>query len=99
MKRALYLTIIALMALISCKESSPTLTPGMWRASLMTQDSVEIPFVFEVKMADNDTVFEIITGEYRYEVKDINVTGDSLFVNMPLFLQFQNHLIFRMSNI
>lgn len=85
MKRVLYLTIIALMALTSCKESSPSLTPGMWRATLMTQDSVEIPFVFEVKTTENDTVIDIITGDYRYEVKDIKVIGDSLFINMPLF--------------
>lgn len=85
MKRVLYLTIIASMALLSCKESAPNLTQGIWRASLMTQDSVEIPFVFEVKMAENDTIFDIITGDYRYEVKDIKVTDDSLFVNMPLF--------------
>ncbi|PKO96662.1 MAG: TlpA family protein disulfide reductase [Bacteroidetes bacterium HGW-Bacteroidetes-7] len=85
MKKVLYFTIIAMMALISCKESSPSLMPGMWRASLLTQDTVEIPFVFEVKISENDTVFDIITGDYRYEVKDIKVIGDSLFINMPLF--------------
>ena len=85
MKKVLYLTIIAFVAIVSCTESTPMLTSGMWRATLLTQDSVEIPFVFEVKTTENDTVIDIITGDYRYEVKDIEVIGDSLFINMPLF--------------
>lgn len=85
MKRLLLLAAVALIALSSCKETTPSLTPGMWRASLMTQDSVEIPFVFEVKLTEGDTLIDIITGDYRYEVKDIKSFGDSLFINMPLF--------------
>ena len=85
MKRLLLLAAVALIALSSCKETTPSLTPGMWRASLMTQDNVEIPFVFEVKLSEGDTLIDIITGDYRYEVKDIKSFGDSLFINMPLF--------------
>jgi thiol-disulfide isomerase/thioredoxin len=75
---------LAVILLVSCSPKEPVLTPGIWRAVLLTSDSTEIPFNFELKIAQ-DTTIEIITGDYRYEVKDIEKRGDSLFINMPLF--------------
>lgn len=51
----------------------------------MTADSAEIPFNFEYRVSGSDTVIEIITGDYRYEVKNVRFIGDSLFITMPLF--------------
>lgn len=85
MKKLFFFTFVTLIALNSCKETTPQLNSGLWRASLFTQDSVEIPFVFEVKISADDTLIDIITGDHRYEVKDIKVAEDSLFINMPLY--------------
>ena len=79
----LSLTIVGVI-LISCAPKN-TLTPGIWRAVLTTESTAEIPFNFDLKISPADTLIYIITGSDRYEVKDIKMVGDSLFINMPLF--------------
>mgnify|MGYP000847464157 CR=1 FL=1 len=85
MKKIFAFMSLAILLLASCAPKEPVLTPGVWRAVLLTSDSTEIPFNFELKTAEGDTTIEIITGDYRYEVKEIEKRGDSLFIRMPLF--------------
>ena len=85
MKKFIFPLVICALILASCGTKKAQLTPGVWRAVLLTSDSTEIPFNFELKISPSDTTIEIITGESRYEVKDIKMAGDSLFIEMPLF--------------
>ena len=60
-----------------------------------TESGTEIPFNFDLQMTPIDTLIYIITGTDRYEVKDVTMAGDSLFIQMPLFssrfaLQLEN---------
>ena len=85
MKKTSILTLfIAGILSLSCGEKN-SLTTGIWRAVLLTDNSVEIPFNFDLKISGADTLIYIITGDDRYEVKDIRMAGDSMFINMPLF--------------
>ncbi|MCL2501658.1 MAG: TlpA family protein disulfide reductase [Bacteroidales bacterium] len=83
MKRILILCTTGLL-FVSCGNNN-VLTPGIWRAALLTEHSVEIPFNFELELSPADTLMYIITGTDRYKVKDISMVGDSMFINLPLF--------------
>jgi len=83
-KIILSLFVVGGLILCSCT-SKNELTPGIWRAVLTTESSAEIPFNFDLEITPTDTLIYIITGSDRYEVKDIKMEGDSLFINMPLF--------------
>lgn len=85
MKKIIFSLVIGTLILASCGTKKTQLVAGVWRATLLTSDSTEIPFNFELKMSEADTTIDIITGESRYEVKDIKMAGDSLFIQMPLF--------------
>jgi thiol-disulfide isomerase/thioredoxin len=85
MKRSLFIALVLSITLVSCNKSANFPQGGVWRGSLVTADSAVIPFNFELKFLENDTVIDIITGDYRYEVKNVNFRGDSLFITMPLF--------------
>ena len=68
---------------LSCGQQN-ILTPGNWRAVLLTEHAVEIPFNFDLVLSP-DTLIYIITGADRYKVTDIHMVGDSMFINLPLF--------------
>ena len=85
MKRFYFLILFLAFIVSSCNKRNEKLDPGTWRAVLYTSDSTEIPFNFNLKFDEADTLMEIITGENVYSVKDVSRRGDSLFVTMPLF--------------
>lgn len=76
---------IAVMTILSCSKKESFPESGIWRGVLLTSDSTEIPFNFEIKLGEPDTIIEIITGDYRYEVRDVVASGDSITIKMPLF--------------
>jgi len=75
--------LMAGLLFVSCGKKN-VLTPGIWRATLLTEHSVEIPFNFDLELSP-DTLIYIITGADRYKVTDIRMVGDSMFINLPLF--------------
>lgn len=85
MKRFYFLILFSAVIVSSCTKSGEKLDSGTWRAVLYTSDSTEIPFNFNLKFDEADTLMEIITGQNIYSVKDVRRRGDSLFVTMPLF--------------
>ncbi|MDD2490852.1 MAG: TlpA disulfide reductase family protein [Bacteroidales bacterium] len=85
MKRFYILLLIVSTLAVSCTNKGKELTSGTWRALLYTSDSTEIPFNFNLKLSETDTIMEIITGDNIYTVKEIHRRGDSLFITMPLF--------------
>ena len=83
-KTAILVLLTAGLLSVSCG-SKNVLTPGIWRAALLTEHSVEIPFTFDLEVSPTDTLMYIITGADRYKVKDIKMVEDSLFISLPLF--------------
>ncbi|MDR2585711.1 MAG: TlpA family protein disulfide reductase [Prevotellaceae bacterium] len=83
-KNFLCLLVFTGVLFASCLPKN-NLTPGIWRATLLTEHSVEIPFTFDLRLTPTDTVIYIITGSDRYKVTDICMVGDSMFINLPLF--------------
>ena len=61
--------------------SAQHLRQGIWHATLQLNDSVALPFQFESK----EKKIEIINAEERIIVNEINYSGDSVFIQMPVF--------------
>ncbi|CAN5503390.1 hypothetical protein BH11BAC1_BH11BAC1_01200 [soil metagenome] len=55
--------------------------PGMWRGEFELNDSITLPFHFEVE----GNTWEIINAQERITVNEIVVNGDSVLVRMPIF--------------
>lgn len=88
-RRALWagLTILSAYLLpVSCTQGpSSGLQEGIWRAAVVTNSGMEIPFNFEVKNDSSAVYLEIINGENRLKVNEVTVSGDSVFILMPFF--------------
>jgi len=62
------------------------ITKGIWRGVLQLNDSVQLPFNFELKSnSDYPYVIEIINGLERIQITDVKLRGDSIVFKMPVF--------------
>jgi hypothetical protein len=57
---------------------------GTWRGVLTTNGG-ELPFNFEIKLEGDNLYLEIMNGEERIKVDEVNVVNDSIFIRMPVF--------------
>jgi peroxiredoxin len=82
MRNILIVLIIALY--FSCEEKQPQefLSNGDYRAELIISETDVIPFTFNVKDANNLTVFN---AEEQIDVNEIEYRNDSVFIQMPVF--------------
>ncbi|MDN4166966.1 TlpA disulfide reductase family protein [Cytophagales bacterium LB-30] len=60
------------------------ITEGPWRASLQTQGK-EIPFIFEARYQGDTLKIDLINGEERIAISDIQQSNDTLFIPMHIF--------------
>ncbi len=78
--------LLILFIIISCNKEKKELglLPGIWRGEIIAQNN-PIPFNFEV--LKNEGVFRInlINGDEKLEIDDVDIFGDSLFFNMHVF--------------
>lgn len=56
-----------------------------WLGKLLRNDSIEIPIRFESLKEEGKQVWSITNGKEKIKVDNINITGDSLLVQMPVF--------------
>jgi len=76
---------IALWLHLPQHENFPAgLTSGIWRGVIELRDG-ELPFNFQVKQHDGKYQIELINGEERIQVNEINIEDDSIFIRMPVF--------------
>ncbi len=80
--------LLVLLVLISgCKEEKNTtkLDIGAYRAELKVNDTLSLPFNFEVI---SDSVLKIYNAEEVIEVTDISYKNDSVYIQTPVFEGF-----------
>lgn len=75
--------IACLATIFSAVAQGNALKPGSWRAVLTTASGAELPFIFE--LSGRPPRMTIRNGEERFVVDDIRLSGDSVFIRMPLF--------------
>uniref|UniRef100_UPI0040493285 peroxiredoxin family protein n=1 Tax=Gelidibacter sp. TaxID=2018083 RepID=UPI0040493285 len=59
-----------------------TLKVGIWRAHLEVNDTIELPFTFEV---NQDKTLTILNAEEEILVDDIRYENDSVYIKLPVF--------------
>ena len=76
--------VIFAVLLVSCKEENNVakLDKGRYRAELKVNDTLVLPFNFEVVSEEELHVFN---AEEVIEVKDITYKNDSVYIQMPVF--------------
>jgi peroxiredoxin len=79
------LLVIFFSLLIHAGFAQNKLTAGIWRGVLKTSTGNELPFNFEVSDTAGKQQLAIINGSERFKVTDVKITGDSVFIHMPLF--------------
>ncbi|MEO8933060.1 MAG: TlpA disulfide reductase family protein, partial [Xanthomarina sp.] len=77
--------LLVLMFLVSCKsenKENSTLKTGTYKALLKVNDSIEMPFIFEVLTKNK---LQIFNGEEIIDVDEIFYRKDSVFIKPPVF--------------
>lgn len=74
------------IAVYSCEEPLPEagLKEGVWRGEITAQGN-EIPFNFEVMKKEGVYSIDLVNGDERLKIDEVNILGDSLFFNMHIF--------------
>ena len=83
---------VLLIMIVSCKQEPKELKTGNYRATLMINDSLDLPFNFEVTTAKS---LKIYNADEVILVNDINYANDSVYIKMPVFEGF---IIAKISN-
>jgi thiol-disulfide isomerase/thioredoxin len=83
LSKLLSITLIILLG--SCDKPSRDLKPGIWRAALITESGAEIPFNFQLTDSASKFHIEIINGDNRLRVDEVEQRGDSVFIKLPFF--------------
>ena len=81
--------ILFVLAILICscnkKSKTTTLDKGRYRAELKVNDTLFLPFDFEV-ISEND--IRIFNAEEVIEIKEINYNNDSIQIQMPVFATY-----------
>jgi thiol-disulfide isomerase/thioredoxin len=79
------LPIIIFLLLFSTAFAKAQLQTGIWRGVLKTESGNNLPFNFEVTDTAGAPQLIVNNGAERLKVTDVKVSGDSVFIHMPLF--------------
>ncbi len=77
--------LIAVSFLVSCTERQANLEQGEWWAKMQLAPNSELPFTFSLKQEEGKYVMDIYNAEEVVRVDEIELFGDSLRIQMPVF--------------
>lgn len=78
---------VVLLLLLSVQVFSQSLKRGVWRGVLLLrpEESIELPFNFDVKQKGKSWVIEIRNADERIVVDEVTLKKDSVIFKMPVF--------------
>ncbi|GAA4784273.1 hypothetical protein GCM10023231_09950 [Olivibacter ginsenosidimutans] len=68
-----------------CTNKAVELHNGIWRGTLTTDSTVDIPFNFEVYDSLGKKQVAFLNGRERLNINDVTETPDSVFISTPLY--------------
>ncbi len=80
-----FFSVAVVVLLAGSASAQNKLKTGIWRGVLKNQSGHEVPFNFDVRDTSGRQELFVMNGAERYRVTDIRVSGDSVFIHMPLF--------------
>ena len=93
--KKLALLVLAIV-LMSCNESPKFLQKGMYRATLKVNDTLNLPFIFEVTSPSTLIIFN---ADEVIKVDEIHYKNDSVYIKMPVFEGFLVAKILKSNNL
>lgn len=92
MKKLIYLLLLLSVALFACKNTEKSnnnetsvLPEGKWRGELAITAEEKLPFIFEIHNNDLGTTFEIVNGDEKIFVDEIEINENEITIQLPLF--------------
>ncbi|WP_134089452.1 TlpA disulfide reductase family protein [Olivibacter sp. XZL3] len=76
---------LAAFAFTACTNKTTPLENGVWRATLKTDGTVEIPFNFEIYDSLGVKQMAFLNGKERLNINEVEETADSVFFKTPLY--------------
>ena len=85
-KKSILATAFLSLVFSSCEKPLPEagLKEGIWRGQITAQDN-DIPFNFSVEKNEGVYSIDLINGDEKLKIDEVNILGDSLFFNMHIF--------------
>jgi len=77
--------VVALFFIVACTNPQVALQNGIWKASLITDSTIAIPFNFEVYDSLGTKQVAFINGKERLNISEVTETADSVFIKTPLY--------------
>lgn len=85
MLRIFFLGCWMLLFAVSCSNESAGLSNGIWRGTLTTDSTIEIPFNFEIYDSLGLKQLAFLNGSERLNINEVEETADSVFIKTPLY--------------
>jgi len=73
------------MGMVTSASAQKPLSTGSWRAFLNRNDSERIVFSYNLQWMNNMPLISVVNADEKIELKDVAISGDSLFAKMPVF--------------
>ena len=84
-KNRIPLIVLIILSITTLLHSQNTLKTGIWRGVLKLNDSIDLPFNFEIKNSADKFSINIINQNERISVTELVLKTDSVFIQMPVF--------------
>ncbi|NAY90753.1 redoxin family protein [Muricauda sp. JGD-17] len=85
MKRVSVGLLLICVLFISCKQKEESLSVGEWWAKMQVSPELELPFTFVLLEVEGQYIMEIHNADEVVRVDEIQISGDSLLIQMPVF--------------
>ncbi len=76
---------MATLFFMACQQKNSSLTNGVWRGTLQTDSTIDIPFNFEIYDSAGTTQIAFLNGEERLNISEVSRIGDSIIIKTPLY--------------
>lgn len=79
------LGLLVALAFAACTKKTAQLENGIWRGTLKTDGTIDIPFNFEVYDSLGLKQIAFLNGDERLNINEVEETADSVFIKTPLY--------------
>lgn len=79
------LFLITAFTISACSTPEKGFENGIWRAVMVTDSAVEIPFNFEVYDSAGTRQVAFINGKERLNINEVSTSGDSVIIRTPIY--------------
>ena len=80
-----YLIVLSFVLNVIPVFSQSVIKQGLWRASINRPDGKEIHFNLRASVEKGKTILYLINSDESMRIPGVRITGDSIFINMPVF--------------